>query len=134
MWRKRALLVLSVIGIAISVYLVIKAGSPSTVTCSLGGGCEKVLSSQYSKLFGLPVAGYGLLWYFVAIVGIWFTYFQKTITEYYFKLWSIGALLFSGYLFGLEALKIHSYCTWCLISLTIILLINGIIFFTKEQQ
>lgn len=132
--KQRLLVVLAFIGLGISVYLVAKTQSPSTVICSLGGGCEKVLGSQYSKLFGLPVAGLGVLWYLVEIILAWFTYYQRLLPNSYLKMWAVAGILFSLYLFSLEAFKIHSYCTWCLASLVIIILINIVTFGTRSKN
>lgn len=131
--KQRLLVVLSFLGLGISIYLVLKTHDPSTVICSLGGGCEKVLSSQYSKLFGYPVAGFGVLWYLVEVILAWFTYYQRLLPNTYVKLWGIAGLIFSLYLFGLEAFKIHSYCTWCLASLTVVILINIVTFGTRSK-
>ena len=130
--KGRYLLVLSVVGLAISVYLVAKTADPSSVACSIGGGCETVLSSDYAKIFGVSVAAYGALWYLAAIGLIWLTYFKTQLDEKYFKIWVGLGLAFSLYLLGLEIFVIHAYCTWCLASLAVVILITALTFAKKK--
>ena len=73
--RQRILVVLIVAGMLISGYLLWKSADPASVACSIGGGCETVLSSSYSKLFGFPVAAFGLFWYLAGLALVWVTPF-----------------------------------------------------------
>ncbi len=110
-------------GFLVSFYLTLKAHSPDTVVCSIGGSCEVVLSSKYASLFGLPVSGWGMLWYAVGLVLAYLTFAKKTYPWLYFLIWALGGLFFSLYLLGLETFKIHAYCTWCLSSMFAVALI-----------
>lgn len=125
--KQKALTILAVAGLIIAGYLLFKTSDPSSVVCSVGGGCETVLSSQYAKMFGLPTAGFGVIWYAFALILIWLVYFKRIWVELYFRIWAIGGLVFSLYLLYLERYQIHAYCTWCLTSLAIVVLINGLI-------
>ena len=120
------MVVLAAAGLLVSIYLVAKTADPSSVVCSIGGGCETVLSSQYSKIFGLPVAWLGIAWYVVTLILIWLVYFKRSWAQMYFWLWATVGLLFSLYLLYLEKFQIHAYCTWCLSSLAIVVLINAL--------
>lgn len=120
-------------GILVSGYLLLKTNDPSSVVCSIGGGCETVLSSQYAKLFGLPVAGLGIFWYLAALVLVWLVYFKRIWAELPLRIWAIGGLAFSLYLLYLEKYQIGAYCTWCLVSLGLAVLINGLIFIKKKK-
>lgn len=117
------LAVLVVFGFLVSFYLTLKAHSPETVVCSIGGACETVLSSRYAFLFGWPVAAWGLIWYAVGLVLTYLTFFKRSYPWFYFFSWALAGLVFSLYLFSLEALKIHAYCTWCLSSLGAVIII-----------
>ena len=124
----RILILLVVAGVMISTYLLYKEGDPSSVACSIGGGCEKVLSSEYAKLYGYSIALYGLVWYLTGLALIWLVYIRRIWTKTIFQLWAFSGLFFSLYLLYLEATKIHAYCTWCLISLGLVILITGLSF------
>ncbi|MCR4307254.1 MAG: vitamin K epoxide reductase family protein [Candidatus Berkelbacteria bacterium] len=131
--RQRLLIILMMAGILVSGYLLLKTNDPSSVVCSIGGGCETVLSSQYAKLYGLPVAGLGVFWYLAALVLVWLVYFKRIWAELPLRIWSIGGLAFSLYLLYLEKYQIGAYCTWCLVSLGLVILINGLIFIKKKK-
>jgi len=124
----RILLLLIVAGVLVSAYLVYKAGDPSSVACSIGGGCEKVLSSEYAKLYGYSVALYGLVWYLAGLILVWLVYIRRIWTKSIFQLWALGGLGFSLYLLYLEAYQIHAYCTWCLVSLGLVTLLTALSF------
>lgn len=57
------LLLLSGVGLVLSVYLVWTRAAHAPVYCPLGSGCEVVQSSRYAAVFGIPVALLGLLFY-----------------------------------------------------------------------
>lgn len=64
-WRGKAALLFSVLAAVIALYLTvlsIEAGS-SPPGCGEGSGCEKVLGSRWSKVFGIPVGAFALLGY-----------------------------------------------------------------------
>ncbi|MEK7548371.1 MAG: vitamin K epoxide reductase family protein [Patescibacteria group bacterium] len=126
--RGKILLVLAAAGLVISGYLVLKTEDPSSVVCSIGGGCETVLSSQWARIGPLSVAWLGVAWYVALLVVIWLTDFSRRATPLVLIGWAASGLLFSLYLLYLEAFKIKAYCTWCLASLVIVGLIFVISF------
>lgn len=68
-WLVWTLLILSLAGLAVSIYLTIAHYNASTtLACPETGiiNCAKVTSSSYSTLFGIPLAVLGLL-FFVAV-------------------------------------------------------------------
>jgi uncharacterized membrane protein len=134
-WKTRALIVLGFLGIIISVYLTLKAHDPASVACSIGGSCEKVLSSKYAWLVGLPISAYGIFWYLAALILVYLTFIQQDgIPSYYTKTWSAVGLLFSLGLLYVEAFIIHAYCTWCMASLVVVALIFILIWFTNNPH
>ncbi|HSX42373.1 MAG TPA: vitamin K epoxide reductase family protein [Candidatus Saccharimonadales bacterium] len=121
--RAKALFVLIIFGFLVSLYLTLKAHHPESVACSIGGACETVLSSRYAWLFGVSVAVWGLIWYAAGLILAYLAFFKRTYPWFYFLVWSVGGVVFSLYLLGLEAFKIHAYCTWCLSSLAAVVII-----------
>lgn len=132
--KARILFVLAVAGIFISSYLVTKTNDPSSVICSLGGGCETVLSSSYAKLLGISVAWYGVAWYVATLAIIYFSLFVKKLDLMYLKATILAGLAFSLYLLGLEIFVIHAYCTWCLASLAVVVIMTAITFSIKNNN
>ena len=127
MWRSRLLVILAASGLVISAYLTLKSADPASVICGVGG-CEKVLSSQYAYLFGLPVAGYGLAWY-LGILGLtYLTITTRNLEPIWLYLLAVAGLLFSLYLLWVSRFVIGAYCPWCLTSLGLVVLINLLVF------
>lgn len=56
------LMALAFIGVAVTSFLSLYAFNNEIPSCAVGG-CEKVLTSEYSKFFGVPLAYLGLVYY-----------------------------------------------------------------------
>lgn len=132
--KAKVIFILATLGLLISFYLVAKTNDPSSVICSIGGGCETVLSSQFAKLLGLSVAWYGVAWYLAALALVYLTLFKQSLPLALLRYWLLAGLIFSLYLLGLEIFKIHAYCTWCLASLAVVVLMAGITLSIKNNQ
>ncbi|KKS25085.1 MAG: Vitamin K epoxide reductase [Candidatus Jorgensenbacteria bacterium GW2011_GWF2_41_8] len=63
-WVIFALIAVSLIGLADSSYLAAKHYLGSPINCSIFNGCEVVTTSPYSVILGVPVALFGVLYYF----------------------------------------------------------------------
>ena len=124
MKHRMAAAALSLIGFFVAFYLLLwKIGVLSELACSTGG-CETVQTSEYSSLFGVPVALYGVAGFVslfvVSLVGLqprWIELREPTILIAAFS--GIG-VVFSGYLTYLEASVIHAWCQWCIATAIII--------------
>lgn len=117
-WKFIALL--SAMGAALSLYFLYVNMIGTGPICPTGG-CDDVLASQYSSFLGLPVAGWGLLYY----VGFFVLAILKERKKLPVLTNRIGAYLSSGVIFTvylryLEFFKIGSLCFWCWVSVLII--------------
>ena len=118
---------LSLLGLLMSIYLVLwKAGMLGALACGTGG-CETVQLGKWGELFGIPVAGYGIVGYLsllvVGMVGLQPSWEDRSEpAQFLFVASSIG-VGFTLYLTYLEAFVIHAWCRWCLGSAAIIGLI-----------
>jgi uncharacterized membrane protein len=115
---RRAVIVLSVIGVGIAGYLTWVHYAGLHVVCLAGGGgCEKVQSSDYAKLAGVPVALLGLLGYVGILVSV-LALPDETgrLASAFLALVGFG---FSMYLTWAELFRIHAICQWCVASATI---------------
>lgn len=124
---KRAILLLSVIGIGISLYLTYVKLTSSPIVCGFGN-CEKVQTSKYSQIAGIPVAVFGLFYYFLLFCLTFYS--NETVKVPIFKtpsnalnLWVLWGIVFSSYLTYLEIFVIKAICLWCAISFADILLV-----------
>jgi uncharacterized membrane protein len=114
--RVDASLVISLIGLAISLYLTIEHfTSPAVLACPEGAviNCAKVTSSQWSVILGVPVAVLGL-GYFVVMVAL------LTPAAWNYKALNpvrlAGVALGVGmalYLIWVELFRVDAICLWC---------------------
>lgn len=117
-WLPKVALAICVLGVLVSAYLTYDAFSASTtLACPEGEtlNCAKVTDSQWSKLFGIPVAPLGLLFF----VGMgWLcrpVLFRRPGLRWdrlRLAAVSIG-LAMVLYLVWAELFKIHAICLWC---------------------
>jgi uncharacterized membrane protein len=114
----------ALVGLADAIYLTINHYTGEKVPCSVTGGCETVLSSQYAEIGGVPLAAFGAAAYFVAFSLAILTAFGNRLM---WKLFGIQAALmaaFSLWLVYLQAFVISNsnvpwidrFCQFCLLS------------------
>ena len=107
-------LLAAVVGLGAAVYLTyIKLADVSPV-CLPGGGCETVAQSEYSSIFGVPVAAFGVAFSAVLIATIlaWLRSRDRRLVYASYALGLFG-IVFVAYLTYLELFVIHAVCTWC---------------------
>lgn len=105
------------LGLADSSYLTYLKVFKLPIPCSLADGCETVIRSSYSVVFGVPLAVWGIVFYgamlLLSIVAI---YNSAKLAR---KLFFIGAtvgLLCSAYFVYLQGVVIGAWCQYCLFS------------------
>jgi uncharacterized membrane protein len=107
---RRALVVLALVGIGIAGYLTWVHYEGLSPICAINDGCEKVQSSRYAKVGGVPVPLVGLVGY-VAILGSLLV--RGELARLATAAMAIGGFAFSVYLTALELFEIHAICQWC---------------------
>lgn len=116
--NNRFLFILSLVGIAIAVYVLQSFFRDAPIVC-LNSGCEIVRKSPYSWLFGFPVPGYGLVGYTILAI---LTFLRTTSTRLNKQLlpWIVGiasgGVAFVGWFTYMELFVIGGVCTWCAVS------------------
>jgi uncharacterized membrane protein len=118
---RRAMLMLSVIGLGVAIYLTYVHYSGIQPVCTAGGSCIKVQASQWSKLAGVPVALIGLIGYVAILASLLAPDGEEA------RLATLGLTLigfgFSAYLTYRELFSIHAVCEWCAASAVILTLL-----------
>lgn len=106
------IVLLAMLGFGISVYLATSELLGFSVPCGITGGCDQVLNSKYSKLFGVPVAFFGVLYFFGLV-------FFSLLANYYAKakkmltlMLSVGALGALVFLY-IQFFIIRQICQYC---------------------
>jgi uncharacterized membrane protein len=103
----------SVLGLGVAGYLTYVHYAGISPVCEIAHGCEKVQTSEWSKLGGIPVALLGLLGY-AGILAATLVRGEAALTA------AAGLALvgagFSGYLTYREVFTIDAICIWCVAS------------------
>lgn len=115
-------MVLAVVGVAIAGYLTYVHYADIEPFCSSSGGCEKVQTSEFSALVGVPVALIGLLGYIgiLAMLTLW----RDETGRIAVLVVAWGGLAFSGYLQYRSLVTVDATCIWCMGSAITMLLIT----------
>ena len=127
MRHRQLVAVLALAGLFLSLYLWLwKLGRMGALQCG-AGGCERVQTSDWAVLFGIPVAFYGVVGYaallVTSIAGLQSRLVERrTPTLVLFGMASVG-VAFSAYLTWLEFAVIQAWCRWCIGSAVIIMAI-----------
>src|SRR3989344_7157739 len=135
-----SILTLSVLGLITSLYLVYNHYSPALegsvcdITASVS--CTVVNSGIYSKIAGIPVAVYGVVWFIVLGILSWDSLRNKKAIP---KLlwWNIGGFLSLFYFIYIEFL-LDTICPFCtvvhvMVAVSLILTIMGYKRFYKSE-
>ena len=113
-WITILFLLFSFAGFVDATYLTIAHFANVIVPCSLTSGCETVLTSSYSEIFGIPIALFGAL-YYLTVFALALLYLDTK------KAWAIRLLvMLSGMgfvisllLLHIQVFVIHSICVYC---------------------
>lgn len=106
--------ILVALGLAIAGYLSwVHYAGLDPVCVGGGGGCERVQSSKYADLAGVPVAVTGLIGYVVIGATLFIRGERGVMAGAALALVGFG---FSGYLTYLELAVIDAICQWCVAS------------------
>jgi len=114
--KKRAIAIALVafLGMVDTFYLSAKGSQP--VPCRITGGCNDVLTSQYSKVAGIPLSTIGLVFYLTVFSLAVFELFGAAATLRWVFWLALPGLALSIVLVGIQAFVIRAYCEYCLAS------------------
>jgi uncharacterized membrane protein len=107
------IVILALLGFGVSLYLAFAHYLGYAVPCNATHGCEAVLNSKYSVLFGLPLAVWGVGYFTAVIVSALlansYLLWRKILTAV-LGLGSLAALVF----ISLQFFVIKQICQYCL--------------------
>ena len=104
--------VLALVGLGIAAYLTYVHYSGAAIACSTGG-CEKVQTSSYAELAGIPVAVIGLAGYALILLTAFVAGELGAVAAVALTL---GGVAFAVYLIYVQVALIEAFCIWCLAS------------------
>jgi uncharacterized membrane protein len=109
------LAVVAGLGVILSVYLLYVAVTDARAYCPAGSGCDAVLSSRYSRLFGIPIPLAGLAFYWALLgVTIWPMEHARR-TRLLIPLAAAGVAA-SAMLLAVQLSVIRALCSLCVVS------------------
>ena len=122
----QAAMLLTVIGLLVSIYMTIFKITSNESMCIGSKDCSVVNASRYSEVNGIPVAVVGVIGYVailaVLVLGQRRGFFQQNGSLLFFGL-SLTGFLFTLYLIFGEVALIKAYCPFCIASQTAMTLI-----------
>ena len=125
--------VLALIGMALSGYLTFAAWQGRLVAfCTEGAGCDIVLNSRWSTLFGMPTSFWGFLTYTLLAAVAW----NRHPDNQWRWVWVISSfgLLYSLYLTSISFFVLKAACPYCLTSLGIMAAIFVVAIFQRPAN
>jgi uncharacterized membrane protein len=105
----RAIAALALLGLAISIYLTWVHYAGIEPVCTGISDCERVQSSSYAELVGIPVAVLGIVGYAAILVSLRLRVEVTALLAYL-------AVALSAYLTWAELFRIDAICQWCVAS------------------
>jgi uncharacterized membrane protein len=114
---------LAALGLGVAAYLTYVHYAGIEPFCTGGGGCEKVQTSSYATLGGVPVALLGLAGYLGILASL------RVPGERGVTITALLALVgfgFSLYLTYLELFEIDAICQWCVASAALMTALAGL--------
>lgn len=119
-WNQVLLLIFSVLGAGVAIYLTTVHYENVPLVCSESGpvNCGRVLSSLYSVVPGtpVPITIPGLAWCAVmaalAIAGLYSVSQRRWLYRAQFA-WALLGMLAILYLVYVEIVRLHTICAWC---------------------
>jgi len=121
----------SLIGLADSIYLTVEHLSGRSVRCTITSGCSEVLSSPYATVRGFPVAGLGALAYFVVFSLATLAAFGYRIVNNLLTLIVAAMFLTTLWLLYLQAFVIHHFCQFCLLSALVTSTLTALVIYVQ---
>ena len=116
-WAEYLFVVLAALGFLDATYLTVKFLTGGPIPCALTEGCERVTTSAYAEIAGIPVALLGAI-YYLALFLLSLIYLSSG-NHFLFKLFTratIIGLLTSGWLVYVQIFILNSFCSYCLFS------------------
>ncbi|SRR6266576_2509335 len=124
--------IVSLIGLADSIYLTVEHMTGQSVRCTVIAGCSEVLSSPYATVRGYPLALFGAVAYFAVFSLALLSAFRYPFVGKLLML--IVGLMFitTLVLLYLQAFVIHHFCQFCLLSAAVTITLTALVFLASR--
>lgn len=129
--------ILSLLGLFDALLLTAEHYISLTLPCSFSGGCERVLTSQYSTILGQPISLLGVVFYGVVLfLAIHSLSNSEPMPKRFLVGWGLIGFLSSLVLTGIQAFIIRAWCQYCLLSAltsTVIFIVALVYYFRRPK-
>jgi uncharacterized membrane protein len=119
----RAIAAIAVLGLAISGYLTYTHVSGTEPLCAAISDCERVQTSDFATVAGVPVALIGLLGYAGILASVAVRHARAPLATAFLAFTGFG---YSVYLTSVEAFRLDAWCQWCVVSAILMTLLAGL--------
>tara|TARA_B100000745_G_scaffold268202_1_gene194159 strand:- start:1355 stop:1831 length:477 start_codon:yes stop_codon:yes gene_type:complete len=112
-----AAVILAFVGLTNTFYLVQAHTTGTPLNCSLLDGCNAVAASPYSTVLGVPLASWGVLFYFgIFVLAATMLMVRARTLSHFFVFGTAVGFLFSLYFTYLQFFVIEAVCMYCMFS------------------
>lgn len=118
---------LSLAGLADSIYLTVTHLTGEDAACFASSGCSEVLSSVYASVGQIPLAAFGALGYFAAFSCAILAAFGYPRARIFLTAIVAGMLATTLWLLYVQAFVLHAFCDFCLISAALSLSLSALV-------
>jgi uncharacterized membrane protein len=132
-WIYAVAALLALVGLTDALYLTVQHMTGSSVPCSVTGGCEQVLTSQYAVVAGIPLAALGAAAYFSAFSLSLLAAFGYHVAARLLRPLAAVMVLVSLWLFYLQAFVLRAFCQFCLASAAITIALAIVLFLARRK-
>ena len=123
---------ISLAGLADSIYLTIEHISGRSVKCTIVSGCSEVLSSPYATVGGFPLALIGAAAYFSVFSLATLAAFEYKLAGTLLTLLVAVMFLTTLWLLYLQAFVIGHFCQFCLLSAIVTTILTLLVLFVRK--
>lgn len=126
-WLFSLAALLSLGGLADSIYLTVTHLTGENVTCLASSGCSEVLSSAYASVGSIPLGAFGALGYFLAFSLATLAAFGYPRARAFLTVVVAGMFLTTLWLLYVQAFVLHAFCDFCLLSAALTLSLSALV-------
>jgi len=126
--------VVSLVGLADSIYLTVQHVTGQGVRCTVIAGCSEVLSSPYATVRGYPLALLGAIAYFTVFSLAILAAFRYPLVGKLLGLLVSLMFLTTLVLTYLQAFVIHHFCQFCLLSAAVTITLTVLVLFASRNS
>lgn len=135
-WLIWTITAVAFLGFIDATYLTVIHYKGAELNCTAWGSCNEVTTSEYSVIFGIPMALFGALYYLtVLVLSLLYIDIKKQIILKLIPILTTFGFLFSLWLVYLQLFVLYSICIYCMFSAgtSTILFILSIILLTRPN-